>query len=233
MIIDPQLAENFQESVEQLESNVRYFASQFVGQSSTMRIFFKKEILNKFADIHFYLGKLIGRIPEEEQFENTGFSITESEQTGFYVIDSSLKPEPKTQTSSSNWTIKDPLTDVLSEHESQSAEQVSGLLKRGPQLLSGLFRDEPSRLLESNFDSEPETDYKLETPKRRGRVLLSSELENHLLESIKAQWRGSREQPTRRWINNLARNFIDTHHLGMKCSKGWLDKFIRRNKHMF
>jgi len=73
----------------------------------------------------------------------------------------------------------------------------------------------------------------LVTAKKRGRNLLSSELEDHLLNTIRSEWTSRVGIPDRIWIARQARSFISKHNIvGMKCSKGWLDKFMKRNEHI-
>lgn len=237
MIVDRQLVKNFQESVEQLEMNIRFYSSQFIDQPSTLRVYFRESILNKFADIHFFLGKLIARVSDEEKNIVFGFSISEPEQTSFNTSDNSMKPEFETQATSSCWSANDMLTDVVSENYGcRLVEPRFNLKKRAPSLLLVASPDETSLLDEYKFESEEkhfdEQEKTPTTPRRRGRIVSSIELENYLLESIKAEWKGSREPPSRKWITRLARNFIEEHRLELRCSKGWLDKFIRRNQHM-
>jgi hypothetical protein len=237
MIVDRQLATNLHESVQQLEENIRYFASQFKDQPSTLRNFFKESILKKFADIHFFLGKLNSRAQNEEKDDRFRFSIAEPEQTCFNTSENSLKPEIDTQTPSSCWSVKDSLADVLSScGGSRSAEFGSRLEKRRPELLLIAHPDQKTESDEYKFELDRQKDLNFETapttPRRRGRVISCFELETFLVESIKAEWFGSREQSSRRWIATLARNFIKQNNLDLKCSKGWLDKFIRRNQHL-
>lgn len=65
------------------------------------------------------------------------------------------------------------------------------------------------------------------TSKKRGRNLYSEELENHLLEKIRCEMGTA---PDRLWIAKQAKLFIGKNNVNLKCSKGWLDKFMKRNR---
>lgn len=65
---------------------------------------------------------------------------------------------------------------------------------------------------------------------RRGRNLFSRDLENHLLNQIKMNRESQDNLPDRIWISRLAKEYINKNNLDLKCSKGWLDKFMKRNK---
>lgn len=63
--------------------------------------------------------------------------------------------------------------------------------------------------------------------------MFSNDLENHLLELINQEWPlGKVMRPDRVWISKKARKYIIENNVNMKCSKGWLDKFVKRNAHV-
>lgn len=66
--------------------------------------------------------------------------------------------------------------------------------------------------------------------KKRGRNLYSNELETYLLSTISNDWKSKIGIPDRIWIAKQARSFISKNNLNLKCSKGWLDKFMKRNE---
>lgn len=76
-------------------------------------------------------------------------------------------------------------------------------------------------------DSPPAV--KVKIPKKRGRHVMSSALENYLVNKIKEESVCGTQMPTRTMIAELARSFIKENNLKLQCSKGWLDKFMRRN----
>lgn len=67
-------------------------------------------------------------------------------------------------------------------------------------------------------------------PKKRGRHLMSSDLESYLIKEIKAENEAQCRIPDRPKIAELARSYIRQNNVNLKCSKGWLDKFMRRNE---
>jgi hypothetical protein len=60
MIIDPNLATKIQDCVEQLENNVKTYSDQIPDQPEKLRRFFKKEILDRFAEIRECVAQLNG-----------------------------------------------------------------------------------------------------------------------------------------------------------------------------
>lgn len=65
--------------------------------------------------------------------------------------------------------------------------------------------------------------------KKRGRHLMSNGLEVYLLEKMKAEFKAKNRVPERVWVVHQAREYTERHHVDVKCSKGWLDKFMKRN----
>jgi len=76
------------------------------------------------------------------------------------------------------------------------------------------------------------SNYEEEAPrkKKRGRHLQSMGLENHLLDHIQAQIKEMKALPDRQWISSKAKQYIRKNEVKLKCSKGWLDKFMKRNE---
>ena len=65
--------------------------------------------------------------------------------------------------------------------------------------------------------------------KKRGRHLLSDELETYLLNRIRSERESCKLIPDRIWVVREAKFFINKNKIDLKCSKGWLDKFMKRN----
>lgn len=65
--------------------------------------------------------------------------------------------------------------------------------------------------------------------KKRGRHLLSNDLERYLVEKIRTDCLPKNIVPDRIWVVNQARLFTTKNNVELKCSKGWLDKFMKRN----
>ena len=65
--------------------------------------------------------------------------------------------------------------------------------------------------------------------KKRGRHLLSNDLERYLIEKIRSDCLPKNIAPDRIWVVSQARTFTGKNNVELKCSKGWLDKFMKRN----
>lgn len=65
--------------------------------------------------------------------------------------------------------------------------------------------------------------------KKRGRHLQSDPLEKYLRDKIKTECIPRQFIPDRVWISHEARKFTGQNNVDLKCSKGWLDKFMKRN----
>ena len=108
--------------------------------------------------------------------------------------------------------------------------QSSSLRKRSPQLRLSV---EPDRhLARSAFEPEA-LQYRMEPArparKKRGRHLQSDSLEKFLIQKIISECHPIDYQPDRIWVLKQAKFYRDKNNVDIKCSKGWLDKFMKRN----
>jgi len=129
-------------------------------------------------------------------------------------------------------TVKRLITDNQREGGWQSIEPKPNLFNKGPNFLPAKRFEAPVKWLDQEASFSLEDDSGVYVTKKRGRNLLSSELENHILDKIKYDWKDHNEKPNRGWITKVARNFISKNKVNLKCSKGWLDKFMKRNSHL-
>lgn len=67
--------------------------------------------------------------------------------------------------------------------------------------------------------------------KKRGRNLFSKDLENFLVDRIHKEI-NSGGDVDRIWITKQAKTYITKNEVNLKCSKGWLDKFMKRNEQL-
>lgn len=65
--------------------------------------------------------------------------------------------------------------------------------------------------------------------KKRGRHLQSDDLEKFLIEKIRSECLPHDIAPDRIWVVSQAKQFMGKNNVELKCSKGWLDKFMKRN----
>lgn len=109
-----------------------------------------------------------------------------------------------------------------------------GLGKRSPRVFQVEGVQGSSQSLSSRSSASRNRPLQTLNIKKRGRQVFSNDLENHLLELIRREWPSVRggPRPDRVWISRQARDYISMNKVNMKCSKGWLDKFMKRNAHV-
>lgn len=154
------------------------------------------------------------------------------ESSGFIAADENPKNDHHTQVQGSKCIVKRLRTESHREAALQPGDPNPNLSKRSPGFYPATRIEAPARWRDADASISQEDETGNYNTKKRGRNLLSSELENHILEKIKHDWRDLEEKPNRGWITKVARNFISKNNVNLKCSKGWLDKFMKRNRHL-
>jgi Tc5 transposase DNA-binding domain len=154
------------------------------------------------------------------------------EPVAFTAAIETPKTENQSFTQSSKCIVKRVIADSHRDASLQSGDSNPNLSKRAPALYPATRAEPPVVWRDADVSISLEDDSGVYVTKKRGRNLLSTELENHILDKIKHDWKDQNEKPNRGWITKVARNFISKNNVNLKCSKGWLDKFMKRNSHL-
>lgn len=128
------------------------------------------------------------------------------------------------------------LNDYESAGEDQSTDLTAEVspgkertIQQPPQMLQKRAPQRLPRDIEFQFELQEKAEGRFQG-KKRGRGISDEDLENHLLAMIKHTVLETKAQVTRIWIMNAAKEYVNHHQKPIKCSKGWLDKFLRRNE---
>lgn len=224
MLINHNIGSCIRDDVEDLHRQVRVFGDMLrqIEDLSKLIEFFEEKIERPLQAM-----RKRGRthsLAQACQFNER--PLFEAHDAGLFGHLLSSSDEEKSEGHQSPKAMDGSLFRTESGKDNSNNTQVTSLCKRSPQpepdLNLQVQRSEPyfTEIFSEDGDFPK---------KKRGRHLMSDRLEQYLLDKMRTEFRLRNRVPERTWVVQQAREFTERYKIDVKCSKGWLDKFMKRN----